>query len=288
MPNTIADNLSRLISARSNIASAIISMGGSVGANDGFEAFPAAISAIPAGGTNFDITQEEWDTIVAINNQTISGTLSLSGVTKVASYMFQSCASLTEVDFLSCTTIDFYAFDNCTSLQSVNFPVCTTIDFYAFDRCTSLQSVNFPNCTIIGQSAFYLCTSLQSISFPACTSIGPYTFQQCTSLHSVNFPSCTNIGGKAFQSCRSLQSVNFPVCTTIDTGAFESCTLLSAIYLLASTVCKLLDSDVFDSTPMSLSSYLGYFGSIYVPSSLVASYKTATNWTYYADRIVGV
>jgi hypothetical protein len=36
---------------------------------------------------------------------------------------------------------------------------------------------------------------------------------------------------------------------------------------------------------MSISTLTGSFGSIYVPSSLVASYKAATNWAAYADRI---
>ena len=242
MPNTIADNLSRLVSAKSAIASAIVNMGGSVGVNDGFEAFPAAISAIPA--YNFDITQEEWDIIEAINNQTISGRLSLSEVTKIGSMMFCSCNNLTEVVFPVCKTIGHSAFLNCSSLQSVNFPACTTIRASAFLNCSSLQSVNFPACTTIGTSAFV--------------------------------------------NCSSLQSINFPVCKTIEPSAFAYCSSLSAIYLLTSFVCFLYDSNAFLSTPISLSSYLGYFGSIYVPSSLVASYQTATSWTYYSDRIVGV
>lgn len=36
---------------------------------------------------------------------------------------------------------------------------------------------------------------------------------------------------------------------------------------------------------MSVSTLTGSFGSIYVPASLVNSYKTATNWAKYADRI---
>ena len=288
MPNTIADNLSRLISARSNIASAIISKGGSVGANDGFEAFPAAISAIPAGGYNFDITQEEWDTIVAINNQTISGRFSLSGVTKIGNCMFQSCSSLEEVDFPNCSFIGSSAFQYCTSLQSVSFSACTSISSYAFQSCNSLQSVNFPSCIFIGFEAFQSCNSLQSVSFPSCTIIDGCAFSGCSSLQSISFPNCTSIGQNAFQNFSSLQSVSFPICSNIGSGAFVECVFLSAIYLLSSRVCTLTNSDAFNYTPMSLSSYLGYFGSIYVPSSLVASYKTATNWTYYADRIVGV
>jgi len=45
---------------------------------------------------------------------------------------------------------------------------------------------------------------------------------------------------------------------------------------------------IFSNTPIHLSTYLGYFGSIYVPASLLASYKTATNWATYSNRMVGI
>lgn len=50
MPNTIADNLQRLVDAKTAIASAITAKGGTVTTGDGFEAFPADIATIPTGG----------------------------------------------------------------------------------------------------------------------------------------------------------------------------------------------------------------------------------------------
>lgn len=47
MPNTIADNLSRLQTARTDIANAITTKGGAVTSGDGFEDFPAGILGIP-------------------------------------------------------------------------------------------------------------------------------------------------------------------------------------------------------------------------------------------------
>jgi hypothetical protein len=44
----------------------------------------------------------------------------------------------------------------------------------------------------------------------------------------------------------------------------------------------------FVYTTLSLSSYLGYYGSIYVPASLLASYKTAQYWSQYSSRMVGI
>ena len=49
MPNTIAENLQRLVDARADIASAITAKGGTVTQGDGFEDFPAGILGIPAG-----------------------------------------------------------------------------------------------------------------------------------------------------------------------------------------------------------------------------------------------
>ena len=50
MPNTIADNLQRLIDAKDDIADAITAKGGTVASGDGFEAFSADIATIPSGG----------------------------------------------------------------------------------------------------------------------------------------------------------------------------------------------------------------------------------------------
>ena len=50
MANTIAENLARLLSARSAIGAAITNKGGVVNAGDGLEEFPADIGTIPTGG----------------------------------------------------------------------------------------------------------------------------------------------------------------------------------------------------------------------------------------------
>lgn len=50
MPNTIAQNLNRLINAKSAISAAITAKGGTVSTGDGFEDFPTDIATIPSGG----------------------------------------------------------------------------------------------------------------------------------------------------------------------------------------------------------------------------------------------
>ncbi len=50
MPNTVAQNLQRLVNAKSAISTAITAKGGTVSTGDGFEDFPTDIASIPSGG----------------------------------------------------------------------------------------------------------------------------------------------------------------------------------------------------------------------------------------------
>ncbi len=179
------------------------------------------------------------------------------------------------------------AFCSCTNLSEVNFPNCATISDSAFYSCRRLFQINFPNCTSIGSYAFQSCSSLSSISFQNCTTIGASTFYGCSSLSSISFPNCTIIGNYAFSNCSALTVVSFPNCISLSQYAFRNCTNLSSFYFMGSSIPS-ITVYTFQYTPLSTSSYLGYYGSIYVPASLLASYKTTTNWTAYSSRMVGI
>ena len=201
-------------------------------------------------------------------------------VSSIGSYAFYNCSSLTSVSFPACTTIGGNALASCSSLTSVSFPACTTIGSSAFYSCSRLTSISFPACTTIGSYALAYCSSLTSVNFPACTTIGGNALTHCASLTSVSFPACTTINNHAFTNCTSLTSVSFPACTAIDRYAFQYCSSLTSIYLGASSVCTLSNSNAFSKTGIWSNK-----GSIFVPASLVSSYKTATNWTFFSNRI---
>ena len=59
---------------------------------------------------------------------------------------------------------------------------------------------------------------------------------------------------------------------------------------MASTVTTLGNINAFVDTPISTrtDSTSGVYGSIYVPSSLYASYISATNWATYSARFVSL
>ena len=145
------------------------------------------------------------------------------------------------------------------------------------------------NITQIGHYAFAEC-ELRSAVFPACLSLESNAFASCRSLSSVSFPSCSVIGTWAFLGCTALSAVSLPACTLIGSYAFSACRTLLSLYLPGSSICILSGSAVFTNTPIagSTASTGGVYGSIYVPLSLLNSYKAAANWSYFADRFVGV
>ena len=122
----------------------------------------------------------------------------------------------------------------------------------------SLASVTIPDSvTSIGNHAFRYCHSLASVTIPdSVTSIGPYAFYYCYSLASVTIPdSVTSIGNYAFQNCF---------------GAKE-------YHLLPTTPPSLPNANAFNGIPSDCI--------IYVPVGSLEAYRTATNWSIYADRM---
>lgn len=182
------------------------------------------------------------------------------------------------------------AFNECYQLTDVNLPNCTTVGNNAFTYCSSLTRAEFPSCTLVASSAFYGCIKLSVISFPICTTVQLAAFRGCSQLTAVNLPSCTTIQNQAFYGCYVLSTVSLSKCTSIGSSAFRNCYNLISLYLMGSSIPTLyLPSITFDSTPLSnYSASAGQFGSIYVPSSLLSSYKTTTGWSLFSSRFVGI
>ena len=89
----------------------------------------------------------------------------------------------------------------------------------------------------------------------------------------------TSIGERAFYNCISLTSITIPnTVTFIGFDAFRSCKSLTSVYCKAATPPS-LDADVFY--------YNGSGRKIYVPTESVEAYKSARNWSGYADAIEG-
>lgn len=222
----------------------------------------------------------------------VSGNISSytnSRVTAIGSYKFANCTNLLSVNFQNVKTINDSAFYYCYKLASVSFPNAIYIGDHAFYMCSSLTTVNFPEVTFIMISAFQHCEKLTTVSFPKTTMINNNAFYACRSLTTVSFPAATSIGSYAFSLCNNLTTASFPAATSIGSSVFFMCYNLKSLYLTGSSLCKLSNSNAFYSTPIGgYSASAKTYGSIYVPASLLASYKSATNWTYFSSRFVGI
>lgn len=134
-------------------------------------------------------------------------------------------------------------------------------------------------CKGVSGYTFYECKSLTSIIFPSATSVGDSAFSKCTSLSSVELPSATSLGGYAFNNCYVLGTLDLPAMASIGTRAFYGSSLNTLILRKSDSICTLSNVSAFYSTPI----YSGA-GYIYVPSALIETYKTASQWSTYAAR----
>ena len=235
-------------------------------------------SPTPTGGTKFI---GEWNNGTSYSAVCDGDATLTSATTRPEGYTLYGMTSAIIGDCI--TSIGDRVFGNCYNLTSITIPnSVTSIGTYAFALCTSLPSVTIPDSvTSIGSYGFNYCTNLTSVSLSKnLTSIIDALFFQCFSLRSLDVPdSVTNIGANAFYQCSGLTSIDIPSgVTTIGNGAFYKCSSLSSMTINATTP-PTLGLDAFTDT---------HNCPIYVPSASVNAYKTATNWSTYADRIQAI
>jgi hypothetical protein len=240
--------------------------------------FDTEIASIQSGGG--DTTREDG---------LIDGTLtelSNDRITKVRDGLFykgeySSNTKLKSVNLPNAKEVCSKAFYKCTALTTVNLPNVTTIWDSTFYECSSITNLNIPKLTTIqGMSGFESCSNITNLDLPNLSGISSKTFCYCSKLVSVDFPKVQTVAMNAFQGCIALTTVNLPLVTEIGTYAFSSCSNLGKVILRSETVCTLNGTNAFNSTPIV--SGTGY---IYVPDALVDSYKSATNWSAYANQI---
>lgn len=122
--------------------------------------------------------------------------------------------------------------------------------------------------------------------------ISQSAFSACKKLTSVTFTKATTANTSAFATCTALIRADFTVLTSLSANAFSTCRILNTIILRSNTIVTLANINVFntcdhihgtvDATYNPDGAKDGY---IYVPRALVDSYKSATNWSTFADQI---
>ena len=151
---------------------------------------------------------------------------------------------------------------------------------YAFVNCPSLTQINILSAKMINRQAFYDCKSLNTIQLGLVAKIGEYAFGNCYSLETLNYEVIDLIDNYAFINCSKLGSITTTVCSY---STFQNCSSLSKVILLTNSSTAINNfMYTFSGTPMLKSSLLGYYGSIYVPQSMLNYYRI--NYASYSDR----
>lgn len=115
-------------------------------------------------------------------------------------------------------------------------------------------------------------TSLKKYQNKYATEVGVGAFSNCSALTSVDIPNATSVDTYAFSSCSALRTIDLPNATSIGAGAFTNC-YMTEIFLRSKTMCTCTGNPNIASS-----------ATIYVPESLIDSYKTATYWSSYASK----
>ena len=172
--------------------------------------------------------------------------------------------TIKKVEMGTHTSLDDYGFAICDNINSVVIPNPnnnSSIYPYVFEKSTHLNTIVLPNkITSINENAFYQCYTLTNIIMSGVISIGARAFFNCYALPNVVFPSTIHsIGNYAFYGCGGVKYYDFTACSSVPT---------------------LGGTNAFNGMPADCE--------IRVPASLETTWKNATNWTTYADYIVGV
>ena len=245
-----------------------------------------AIHAVFEGAGITSVTIAEGVTSIADNAflrcvNLISVTLP-STLTNIGAHAFEDCSNLTDIIIPeSVTYIGEAAFEGCVNLPRINLPSSTTIiRNFTFAGCNDLAEINIPSgLTYIGNSAFDCCHHLPNIVLPyTVTYIGTFAFASCRSFTTFSIPpGVTSILYGTFYECPNLSSIIIPESvTSIGSDAFNGCAGLSHITVHAVNPPEDVTESTFEGTNGCL---------IYVPSESLDTYKAATGWSNYADRI---
>ena len=279
--------------------------------------FPACSkvgNAVFSGCTSLSSAELDYANVSQIGERAfagtkISGTLSFPSCTYIGEGAFSGCSLISEI-FVSAGTISaIYSstFADCVALQRVEgLSSVIAVSGYAFSRCSKLTLPSGTVLRYISDYAFAGCSELSEVKFSTrVAAIGWGAFEGCKNLKiqdntltiGVVTPlakASAVLGFAAFSRCTALSRLSFTVegngglSFGVFMGGFQfaNCTALSLFILGPATKTFSVDSYWFYNTPITDSSHLGDFGSIYMPASKYESFMALSGWSYYQSRIV--
>lgn len=279
------------------VADAIRTKGGTTDQLVFPEGFVDAVGNIQTGGVNY-LPQVISGDVVDITAEM------LQGCTKIAD-IFRNYQSLKTVEIPEgVTEVGDQAFMDCRGVTRITLPNgLVRIGEQAFYSNINRESIQIPDTVrYIGARAFYNNTKNGNVTIPeGITDILEGTFQYNYSRMRLDTPSTlVTIGKNAFMGCSAMAAATFNEgLTTIGESAFSTTrinefTIPSTVTniganafsknpLMTSFEIKAVTPPTADETPFSECPKLT---TIIVPKGSLEAYKTATNWSAYADLMV--
>lgn len=225
------------------------------------------------GGTSADLVfpQGFVDAIDAI--ETGGGGYSIDGI----AMRTEPSGSVT----INANQIKANAFNGCASLTAVNAPNATYVGDGAFAGCSALKTIKLPRITSVGTNAFTACNLTGAVYLPVLRTTSSYSFRNNKLLTVFVAPALQTFGTGTFalnnsDACIALTTIDLTNATNIHNAAAQQCTAFNTLILRKTTVVPLGNMNFFTGTPFA-SGKAG--GTLYVPSALISSYQSATNWS---------
>lgn len=159
----------------------------------------------------------------------------------------------------------------------------TSIGTGMFQSCSKLTSFDFSNIKSIGTSAFYGAKLGGVVVLPKAVQVASKSFRENPFTKIIFKGGVNRFDQGVFEGCNNLEVIDAKMTSNIAISStnFYNTQMLNTMILRQSFVVSI--NGVFPTTCGLRTS--GYF---YVPASLVETYKTATNWSKYADRILPI
>lgn len=233
-----------------------------------------------------------------------------TGIKKIGVYAFAGCSALSEVDLWAAKEIGEHAFEGCTALAIKSVPELEIVNPYVFTGA-SVKELVLSQCKEIKDNGFNGLSGLISLDIPLVEILGNSCFEGCTSIEELYLPRVMSIGNtRIFRNC-VLDKVSFEILANVpyNTNASNSVFYQSSIDVLdLGREITYIANRVFTNMsrkPRILiirnedclcelqgTSNFGLYEDdpenpplILVPEAMVEEYRTATNWSAFADLI---
>lgn len=182
------------------------------------------------------------------------------------------------------------AFNHCSGLETISIPASLThVLTSAFQEARSLKAFiagnigfTYPRQQKLGRHQFENCTMLSVVTFRSTqNSTPPYIYSGCSLLNNVFVvDTAYTVGAFAFYQNHAMTYLELPSVMDIDDSAFLDCYGIRVYDFSHCTSVPSMLVSAFNNIPSDCE--------IRVPAALVNAWKADTDWSTYADHIVGV